>query len=121
MFHCQLDAGAYTPTDWVASIVRAGTQDKSASTVQTQAGGTPITGPSVLCLTCANAADAYTITTLAPNLIYIQNAGANAMQIFPNSGGTINGGVVDASISLAAAAAIILQSNDGFDWISTLQ
>jgi len=63
--------------------------------------------------TVANIGDAATLPILAEEgyslvprypfvHIIVKNDGANAMDVFPNTGGTINGGVADAAVSVAA-------------------
>ena len=51
------------------------------------------------------------------DLITIVNRGANALTVYPNTGGTVDGG---ASVSLAAGAYKLFQmvSNDGLTWFS---
>jgi len=51
-----------------------------------------------------------------PSEIAIYNAGANALLVYPPVGGTINGGTVNASVSLAAAAAITYWASSGLNW-----
>ena len=69
----------------------------TASTTQTQAGGTVLNGDFNIC-TVANASDAVTIPADLPvgTVLYLVG-GANAGLIFPPKGGAINGGTVDAS------------------------
>jgi hypothetical protein len=69
----------------------------TASTTQTQAGGTILNGD-VNILTVANASDAVTIPANLPTgtIFYLKN-GASAGLLYPPVGGAINGGTVDAS------------------------
>lgn len=69
----------------------------TASTTQTQAGGTVLNADFTV-LTVANASDAATIPANLPKgtIFYIRN-GASAGLLYPPVGGAINGGTVDAS------------------------
>lgn len=54
---------------------------------------------------------------LASNLgitdkVYVKNEGANALLVYPPSGGTINGGSANAAVSVAAAAGAWLLTVD---------
>jgi hypothetical protein len=69
----------------------------TASTTQTQAGGTVLNADFTIA-TVANASDAFTIPANLPKgTIFFVVGGANAGLIFPPVGGSINGGTVDAS------------------------
>ena len=75
----------------------------TASTTQTQAGGTKLNGDFNIA-TVANASDAVTIPANLPTgTIFFIVGGANAGLIFPPVGGAINGGTVDASKPLDAS------------------
>lgn len=75
----------------------------TASTTQTQAGGT-ILNADFTVATVANASDAFTIPANLPKgTIFYVVGGANAGQVFPPVGGAINGGSVDASKPLDAS------------------
>ena len=69
----------------------------TASTTQTQAGGTVLNGDFNI-ITCANASDAVTLPANMPvgTIMFTRN-GASAGLLFPPKGGAINGGTVDAS------------------------
>lgn len=74
----------------------------TASTTQTQSGGTLLNGDFNIC-TVANASDAVTIPANLPvgTVLYVKG-GANAGLIYPPVGGAINGGSVNASKPLDA-------------------
>lgn len=75
----------------------------TASTTQTQAGGTVLNGDFNI-VTVANASDAVTIPANLPTgTIFFVVGGANAGLLFPPVGGAINGGTVDASKPLDAS------------------
>jgi len=75
----------------------------TASTTQTQAGGTVCNADFNVC-TVANSSDAITIPANLPTgTIFFLVGGANAGLIFPPVGGAINGGTVDASKPLDAS------------------
>lgn len=70
----------------------------TASTTQTQAGATALTSQYVEVDTVANDADAVKLITASTGQSQtIRNEGANALQVFPASGDSINGGAVDAA------------------------
>lgn len=74
----------------------------TASTTQTQAGGTVLNADFTVA-TVANASDAFTIPANLPKgTIFFIVGGANAGLVFPPKGGAINGGSVDASKPLDA-------------------
>lgn len=95
----------------------------TASTTQTQAGAQLVTKAVVEVATVANANDTIRLTD-APSVagisrrMIIRNNGANTLQIFPAVGDAINGGAVDASITLAANTSIRLFSTDATNWYS---
>lgn len=108
-------------TRWLSTIVTTGAQSGTANVGSTQATGTPIVNAAVNCTVCANAGDAFTIQPYTPRMFYFSNNGANAADVFPVSGGTINGAAADAAISVAAAAEYIFFTNDGITWLAVLQ
>jgi hypothetical protein len=69
----------------------------TASTTQTQAGGTALTTNNVLISTCANKGDSVTLPTAAAGRsVWITNSGAEAAWVWPASGDAINEGTTDA-------------------------
>jgi hypothetical protein len=54
-----------------------------------------------------------------PAMIKVVNDGANALLIYPNSGGTINGGSANASVSLAAGAQEVFWLSSAGNWKTT--
>lgn len=86
--------------------------DITASTTQSQGEGA-LTKALNEVSTVANTNDTVTLPTAAAGLpCLIINNGANILQIFPASGDAINGGSVDAAITLAAGAKLILVAYD---------
>lgn len=77
-------------------------QTLTASTTQTQVGGTIANGDVCVC-TVANASDAVTLPANLPagTIIYLVG-GANAGLLFPPTGGGINAAGANASVALAA-------------------
>jgi hypothetical protein len=78
-------------------------QSVTASTTQTQAGGTVVNGD--ICLvTVANANDAVTLPANLPTgTVFYLVGGANAGRIYPPVGGTINAKSQDALETLSAS------------------
>lgn len=75
----------------------------TASTTQTQNGGTVLNADFTVA-TVANASDAFTIPANLPKgTVFFVVGGANAGQVFPPTGGAINGGAVNASKPLDAS------------------
>ena len=80
----------------------------TASTTQTQAGGTVLNADFTVA-TVANASDTFTIPANLPvGTIFFVVGGANAGLIFPPVGGAINGGTVDASKPLDASVVTMI-------------
>ena len=80
----------------------------TASTTQTQAGGTLLSGDFNIA-TVANSGDAVTIPANLPvGTMFFVVGGANAGVIFPPVGGSINGGNVDASKPLDATVVTMI-------------
>lgn len=92
---------------------------QTASTTQTQVGGTMVS-VDIVAATIANASDAFTLATGygRGSRVLIRNLGANAGVIFPPVGGAINGGSVNASAAIAASKAteLVCTSTDGLTW-----
>lgn len=79
------------PGSWANAVTNAlcSIQTATASTTQTQAGGTKITSASAA-ITTANANDAVTLPKGYPGAeIFIANLSANALGVFPAVGDTI--------------------------------
>jgi len=81
----------------------------TASTTQSQVGGTVVQGDINLCTT-GNASDAYTLPANLPagTIVYLVNLSANAGLLFPASGGAGNGGTVNASVAVAASKTTVV-------------
>ena len=72
--------------------------------------------------TVATASDACTLPPALAGLecTVANDAAVNTMNLFPASGDKINGGSVDAAVTLAAGKRLILLALDGTTWISVL-
>jgi len=90
-------------------------QSGTASTTQTQAAGTLIHQPAVNMTTVANAGDAYTISRALREFV-ATNATANAAQVFPPSGGTIDALGANASCTVYPGSVLVFTSNNGLAW-----
>lgn len=88
-----------------------GVQALTPSTTQTQAGGTLVTAQ-VVNIAAGNANDALTLPQASPGQILLLINAANAKNLFPCVGGAINGGTVDAVLSLTASKAAIVVYTD---------
>jgi len=97
------------------SYLRASASVGLTADVSSVQGGGLITTEFNQYSTVANIGDCATLPVLAPegySLAYrypylhiiVRNDGANAMDVFPNTSGTINGGAADAAVSVAAGA-----------------
>jgi len=90
-------------------------QSGTASTTQTQAAGTLIHQSAVNMSTVANAGDAFTISR-ALRQFTATNATANAAQVFPPVGGTIDALGANASCTVYPGSTLVFTSNDGLAW-----
>jgi hypothetical protein len=82
-------------------------------------GGTPLTTFINEISTCANAGDAVTLPTAQDGLeVVIVNNGVAACDVFPASGGILNGGTVDSAESLGAGSSIRYVAYDATNWVS---
>lgn len=50
----------------------------------------------------------------------VHNGGANALSVYPNLGGTINGGSANAAVSVPAGKAAIFVPLDGMAWLAVI-
>lgn len=101
-------------TNFVRSVQAAVT----ASTTQTQAGGTALTADVVNVSVCANVNDTVTLPTAVAGMhITIVNSGAQALRIFPFSGDNLGAGVnTQRASALAAAATVRFVALDATNW-----
>ena len=93
------------PGDWANAVTdsQSSTQTSTASTTQTQAGGTPIVNAMAV-VTTANAGDAVTLPKGYVGLeILIANISANALNVFPAVGDSIGVGAANAVYSQTAS------------------
>lgn len=111
-------AGTFTNLTSTGNTVRSVTVGITASTTQTQ-GQQALTTDINEVATVANANDVVTLPTATTGFeIYIRNNGANTLQIFPASGDAINGGAVDASVTLAVNTSVTFRAIDNTNWYS---
>jgi hypothetical protein len=88
----------------------------TASVTQTQ-GQQPLVSSMNEVSTVANTNDTVTLPTAqAGFVVAIDNNGANTLQIFPASGDAINGGSVNASVTLAAGSKALYIAYDTTNW-----
>lgn len=98
------------------NVVRSVEAGITASTTQTQ-GQQPLTKDINEVDVVANANDVVTLPLAQAGWsITIRNNGANALQVFPASGDAINGGSVDASVTLAAGWSATYKAVDTVNW-----
>lgn len=88
----------------------------AASVTQTQAGGTLLVAFSSVVTTVSVVGDSLRLPSAAirPMRMHVYNATANAAELFPADGETINAGVADASVTLTNQR--ILDSNGLGNW-----
>ena len=53
---------------------------------------------------------------LACDTVTVINAGANALTIYPATGGAINGGSTNSGVSVSNGATAVFQTVDGLNW-----
>lgn len=108
-------------TFWESNTVGAQRAETGivASTTQSQ-GERPLEAPYNVVATVANANDVVTLPPAsAGRRCTIMNAGANTLQVYPASGDSIDGGSVDASVTIAAAGSTTFDGDDGTNWTSS--
>ena len=93
----------------------------TASTTQTQVGGTAVLFKNYVRVVTGNANDAIRlppISTVSIGVaITIGNASANALQVFPSTGQTINSGSANASVTQAASVTKTYVSSSATNWL----
>ena len=94
----------------------------TASTTQTQAAGTAITKTISNVTVSGTDGDAITLPTgaLGRTCILRNSDAAQTIQVFPASGGSINGGAVDASVTLAAGETGFFFDVGGAIWVMAI-
>ncbi len=120
-----IGSGGARPILADGSRASAGNQKRSiaenvtAHTGSSQGDG-PITTDIVQIAVCANAGDALTLPPIVKGmLITIENDGANSADVFPATGGNINGGGANLAEALPAGEFVTYYAIDGVNW-STL-
>jgi hypothetical protein len=94
-----------------------GTASVTAGTTQTQAGATELTG-AVNLVTTGNANDGVILQAdrVAGDVVYVVNLSANALKLYPSSGGDLNGGTDDAAVVIAANATATCVNTGSDNW-----
>lgn len=93
----------------------------TASTTQTQ-GQMPLTAEVNIVSTVANASDTVTLRLATQGRTqFIRNNGANVLQIYPATGDAINGGSVNASVTLNPGAAVRFVTADATNWYADFE
>ena len=114
----------------VAGGVANSTADAFGGTVTTgltafagggQASATPLTGVSNVVAVCATLAD----SVLLPKAdkgdeIWVRNNGAASCNVFPRTGGAINGAAADAAFAVAAAKTAVFKCFGADTWLASL-
>ncbi|CAB4122737.1 hypothetical protein UFOVP28_37 [uncultured Caudovirales phage] len=104
----------YSANGFVTSAV----DNLTASATQTQAGGTPITAAISKFTTVATVGNAATLPLATPGTEYmVINAAANAVQVFPYLGDSINGIGANASIYLLPGDTVTFYCTSATQWI----
>jgi hypothetical protein len=93
----------------------------TASTTQTQVGGTAVLFKNYVRVVTGNANDAIRLPPIASVsigvAITVGNASANALQVFPSTGQTINSGAANASVTQAASVTKTYVSSSATNWL----
>lgn len=82
------------------------------------AGAIPITGDLNYVSTSGAATNSMILTNQGAAKIVLFNSTANALNVFPPTGGTINAGAANASTAVAAGKACTFYTADGIAWIA---
>lgn len=122
----QLDAGYANAAGFKEGFIALNTHYRrytvtgiTASTTQTQAGGTKLIGDINRVTTVVNANDAAVMPKAEKGMeIVVENDGANTLQLFPEVGDDIDSTGVDASVTLAAGASVRYYAYDATNWSS---
>ena len=94
-----------------------GSASVTAGTTQTQAGATALTG-AVNLVTTGNASDGVVLPAdrVAGDVVYVVNLSANALNLYPSTGGALNGGSANAAVAIAANAAATCINTGSDNW-----
>jgi len=89
----------------------------TAGTTQTQAGATAATG-AVNIVTTGNADDGVVLQAdrVAGDVVYIVNTSANALKVYPSTGGALNGGSANAAVTVLANATALCVNTGSDNW-----
>jgi hypothetical protein len=93
----------------------------TAGTTQTQAGATQLAGGvSVVTVTTANDGVRLPLDMAQGDVIYVVNSSANSLNVYPNTGGRINNGTVNATKALVANMSGAYISLGSENWAAVL-
>lgn len=86
-----------------------------------QAGATPLPAAANVIGTCATAGDSALLPVAdAGDEIWVRNNGAASCNVFPRSGGAINGGSADAAFAVAASKTAVFKCLGSGNWLASL-
>ncbi len=101
-------------TSITAAVAAAGTDGLT---------GTPLTTAyNIVTTSTATTADGVRLPASKPAgcVVKVHNASANTIEVFPPTGGTINGGSVDASVTIATTKTRDFYNTTALTWFSSL-
>lgn len=87
-----------------------------------QTSATQLTGVINVIGTCATGGDSVKLPkgVQQGDEIWVRNNGAASCNVFPQSGGAINGGSADAAIAVANGKTAVFKSLGGADWLAVV-
>lgn len=91
----------------------------TADTGSAQADSYPITKAVSVVSTVGTIGDSLILPVAsAGDELWVRNNGANSADVFPQSGGAINGGSANAALAVAASKTVIFKNIGGANWIA---
>lgn len=114
---------ARTSIDW--SFVKSGGSVLSGITAFAgggQGSATALTGTTNIIATCATLNDSVKLPAgvVAGDEVWVRNNGAASANVFPQTGGAINGGSANAAVALAASKTMAFRSLGSGNWLAIL-
>jgi hypothetical protein len=87
-----------------------------------QASATPLSAGINIIATCATGGDSVLlpVSSSVGDEVFIRNNGAASCNVFPRTGGAINGGSANAALALANGKTGIYKAISGTDWIAVV-
>ena len=107
-------AKAETIGDYVAGITVVASGNNTAT------GAIPVPGDLNYVATSGAATNSMILQNQGAAHVVVYNATANAINMFPPAGGTINAGAANASFAIIAAKSCQFFTADGLTWIAVL-